>query len=359
MPEKRQREEVAKAVSRLKSDLAAADLNIIGLHASHLLGSIPIFPCSSACLATLSPDICITLLDDVYSCRKMLERGGYPFRYSQLLNWRQIECGIADYLAVACGVENIYLAAKHPSVMLYRLLFEPRRPRLYSASQITNVRRDLKARAEIEKHRRRIHKEYVVFDPLTVDDRILVNDLPQGAPQNEVIAVRQEARWPCSLSDLGEQYESLVPEDASVFPVSIGVGEAEELHRPDEMSSYRSPIDAQITHRDFRYIDQADAVGAFRPRFMGHESGGVAAEKSYAAGSGGKPVVEYTPPEDVRGQGSKPFSTPLPGPFCQDLRTFYERLQHTAEQEALRRHAQRTDCYNKFESFRDQLSGKS
>lgn len=350
-PQKKQREAVTEAIGRMSGRLPEADLNIISLHACHQCGSIPVFPCTSEAVKGLDPAICITLIDDVYSCRKRLKRGGYPYRHHQLLNWRQVECGIADLIADASSIENVYLAAKHPRMMVYRLLFEPKRPRLYSASQITNVRDNPQARKEIEAHRRHIHQEFVVFDPLTVDDRILVNSLPGEETEAETFQVGIDARWPSDFSDIGPHYESLVPEDPNLFPLTVEVKEAEELNRPDQMSSPMSTIDAQITQRDFRYIDQADVMAAYRPRLLGHESGGVAAEKLYAAGTGATPVVEYSPSEDTADTASRPFSTPLPGPVLLDLDTFYESLDSTARAEADRRYQRNAERYLIFEEF--------
>lgn len=261
--QKKQREAVTAAIGRMSGRLPDADLNIISLHACHQCKSMPVFPCTSEAVKGLDPAICITLIDDVYSCRKRLEHGGYPYRYHQLLHWRQTECSIADLIAEASSIENVYLAAKHPSMMVYRLLFEPKRPRLYSASQITNVRDDPKAQKGVEANRRRIHKQFVVFDPLTVDDRILVNSLPVDETEAESFQVGIDARWPSDLSDIGPHYESLVPEDPNLFPLTVEVKEAEELNRPDQMSSPMSTIDAQITQRDYRYIDQADVMAAY------------------------------------------------------------------------------------------------
>ncbi|HUU90925.1 MAG TPA: hypothetical protein VM238_06915 [Phycisphaerae bacterium] len=348
--QKNQREAVTAAIGRMSGRLRHADVNLLSLHACHQCGSIPVFPCSSEAVERLDPAICITLIDDLYSCRQRLERG-YPYRYHQLLNWRQVECGIADLIADACGIENVYLAAKHPRMMVYRLLFEPKRPRLYSACQITNVRDDPKARNEIEAHRRHIHQKFVVFDPLTVDDRILVNSLPGEEAEAETFQVGIDARWPADLSDIGLDYESLVPEDPELFPLTIKVEEAQELNTPDQMSSHMSTIDAQITQRDFRYIDQADAVAAYRPRFKGHESRGVAAEKTYAAGSGATPVIEYSPSEDIEGTLSRPFSTPVSGPVLQDLEAFYQKLDSSAREEAERRYRRNAERYHLFEEF--------
>lgn len=353
---KEQQDEVTQAIARLAVSLKRANLNIIGLHASHLSYGIPVFPCSAEAVSVLGPHLFITLLDDVYACRARLAGDGYPYSCYLLLNWRVMECGVADHLASACKVENIYLAAKHPRMTAYRLLFEPRMPRLYSASQITAVRDDPQLRQEIEQHRRRLHQQFVVFDPLTTDDRVLVNSLPKE-PRGTSITIGTEARWPCDLSDLGEDYACLVAENGSLFPFQIDVREAIELSTPLERRSFRSPIDAQITQRDFRYIDQSDVVSAYRPRLNGHESSGVAAEKRYAAGTGKRPVVEYSTQDDLdkfyHETESRPFSTPLLGPACTTPDQFYGKLAEIAKRESARRYGQRRRSYARFEAFRD------
>jgi len=347
--QKRQRQAVEQAVSRMRPKLPDANLNIVSVHACHLRGSIPLFVCAAKCVAELQPHLCVTLIDDVYACGHRLRQGGYSFRYHQLLSWRQLECGLGDTIAEACDVENFYLSAKHPRLMLYRLIFEPSLPRLYSASQITNAREDPQKRDEINAHRRRIHQSYVVFDPLTIDDRILVNHLPEH--DEPKFQIDFAARWPADISELGDEYQSLVPEQHAIFPLEVETDEARALSRSDQMSDFQSTIDAQITHRDYRYIDQADVMAAYRPRLMGHESGGVAAEKTYAAGTGSTPVVEYSPPEDTAQAESKPFGTPLPGPVLQDLNAFYQKLDSTAREEADRRYQANVDRYKKCEEF--------
>ena len=351
-PPREQEEEIQSGIRKLVRKLPDADLNVIGLHASHLCYGIPQFPCSLRALRRIKPDILLTIFDDVYACRAKLKLAGYPYRYDLLLNGRMIEGGVADSLATGLSIDNLVLAAKHPAVTAYRLVFEPGIPRVYSASQISNVRDNPALRSEIERHRRYVHRKYAVFDPLTIDDRVLVNRLGRCRGKTS-LRIRASDRWPCDLSDLGETYRCLVPEDPSVFPVAVGLAEARELNSPVEQRSGRSLIDAQITQRDFRYIDQADVMAAYRPRLRGHESGGVAAEKTYAAGSGRTPVVEYTTQEDVNEFGSRPFSTPLLGPVCRDLRVFHEKLEAEAAREAQRRCRSKRQYYARFESFRE------
>lgn len=351
-PPRVQQDQVSDAINKIAKRRGDKDLTIVRLHACHLCGGIPVFPLSTEAISSLRPDICLTVFDDVYASKKALEGAGYPYRYETLLNWRVIECGVGDHLAAACGVENIYLAAKHPAITAYRLVFQPEIPRLYSASQITAVRNDPALRNEIEEHRRRLHKEYTVFDPLTIDDRVLVNSLP-ASPTSQDFQVSAEARWPSDLSDLGEDYASLVAEDRSIFPIAINTHEAQFLNGPLEQSSYRSPIDTQIRSRDFRYIEQSDVMAAYRPRLGGHESSGVAAEKTYAAGMGKTPVVEFSPPDDTRGMASKAFSTPLLGPACTTKASFYDKLSQVAAEEAKRRCNSKADYYARFIAFRD------
>ena len=138
-----------------------------------------------------------------------------------------------------------------------------------------------------------------------------------------------------------------------MFPIEISKQEAQYLNRPLERSSYRSPIDTQIRSRDFRYIEQSDVMAAYRPRLNGRESPGVAAEKTYAAGMGVTPVVEFSPPSDTRGMASRPFSTTLLGPACTTKTGFYKKLSQVAAAEAKRRCQSKRDYYARFIGFRD------
>lgn len=353
-----QKEIVSDAIEKgICPQLSNAELNIINLHAAHLCAGIQVFPCIAKSIEAIKPDIFVTLLDDIFNCKTRLERDGYPFSFSQLLTWRQIECGMVDHLAQVLDIDNIYLAAKHPRITLYRLIFDPQKPRIYSASQITKARESLGAIDEIEKHRRILHQKYVAFDPLTLDDRLIINKIPDNTNGDEIFEITQDKRWPCDFSDLGEEYKSLVVQDESFFPLKIEVQTAMNLNKPIEKNSRRNIIDVQIRHRDLRYIDQADVVSAYRPIWDGHESSGVDAEKIYAAGSGRTPVVEYSLPSDIEKLGSKVFNTPLAGPLCTELNEFYTQLNTVAVKEALKRYRRNKKKYAKFESFRNRWVG--
>ena len=354
---KRQQNEVYSAADKLRKDLKKANLNLIGLHAAHLCAGTPVFPCSVPAMQLLKPDLFLTLIDDVYACRARLDANGYPYSYSQLLFWRQIECAIADNLADACGCDNLYFAAKHPRITAYRLILKPEMPRLYSASQITAVRNKPNLVKEIETHRRRIHKDYAVLDPITIDDRLLINGLPKDNYKGKTFGVDKKSRWTCDFSDLGSQYASLTQDESDTFPLTIDRREARSLNEPIEQNSHRNAIDAQIRYRDFRYIDQVDVMSAYRPRLLQHQSSGVAAEKMYAAGAGETTVVEYSTPKDIADITSKPFQTPpLAGPICKNLKSFYDTLKREALKEAKRRFKQKEDYYARFVRFRQAFS---
>ncbi len=353
---KGQREQVEAAISSMTNELANADLNVIGLHAVHFCSGMPVFPCAPDSVRKLSPDVAVTLIDDTYVCRRRLDDVGYPYTHHELLVWRAIECGFADNIADACKTPNIVIAAKHPSITLYRVLFEPKVPRLYSASQITRVRDVPEAHKEIDIHRHRLHQQFAVYDPLTIDDRLLINHLTDKKTDEKTISIEPDSRWACDLLGLGSEYLGMVPDNGNVFPVEISSSEARSLSRPIENSSSRNIIDVHITARDYRYIDQSDVMVAYRPRFEGHESRGVAAEKSYAAATGNTPVVEYTPECDVEDVSSRPFSTIVPGPVLSELELFYDNIKEVAAQEAARRFNRGTDHFQKFEDFRARFS---
>lgn len=354
MPAKYQQEQVDQAIHKISCRLKPG-INIIALHASHLCEGVFAFPCSPGSIQRIRPNICITLLDDIYACHARLTKDGYPYRYHQLLTWRIVECGIADNLAEVQGIENIYFAAKHPAITTYRLIFDLSCPRVYSASQITAVRDSPRLRAEIETHRRELHRQYAVFDPLTIDDRVLINAIPRCS-RNKRFSIAKQSRWPSDLSDMGSQYRSLVPEDANLFPITVELKEAIELDTPLHRRSFQNVIDAQIRRRDFRYIDQADVMAAYRPRLNGHESSGVAAEKTYAAGSGARPVVEYSTATDLRRFRSGAFNTPLAGPICDNLADFYESIRREASREAEKRCRKFEKRYAVFREFADNFA---
>ena len=117
-----------------------------------------------------------------------------------------------------------------------------------------------------------------MFDPLTIDERILAlanQGRQEGAGD---VCIGPDDRWPMGFSD---DLEGMTPSDDIQYPLVIPADQIEEAI---------DDIDRQIESRDYRLIDQVEAVAAFRPNYRTHYSRGVFAELQYAAQTAGIPV---------------------------------------------------------------------
>lgn len=132
--------------------------------------------------------------------------------------------------------------------------------------------------AQVDAFRMRLHEQFTVFDPLSIDERILSQAYDCRAKGEDHVAVELAARWPTGFS--GEYASMAAPYD-SAYPLSIPVDEIEEAI---------NDIDRQIEARDFRLINQVQAVAAYRPDYGQHRSRGVSSELQYAAQTAGIPV---------------------------------------------------------------------
>ncbi len=267
-------------------------------------------------IASLNPTGFITLIDDAYSiwyrirARELVPYGSY-IRLQDIIEWRRIETLLTDLLACSLGVKNYVVAVKHPSQMLYRLLFEDVKSLLiYAAYPITEPRQPQygsEGRKEIDDHRYFLHSQpYIVFDPLTIDERAFlfafihkygeeaITEPPSFA--NEVLTLREADRWP-----LPKEF-TMVSDPPDIFSPQSPKLPSDEVHAI--ISPYQrerealSVIDTQIIERDFRYISEIDLMVAYRPLWRGKESKGVRTEMQYSKGLA--PLIVYHHPSEDR-----------------------------------------------------------
>jgi len=224
-------------------------------------------------IKNFQPNIFITLIDDVFSIWKRINSrdemspSGSYFRLRELYSWRSAEILMTDFLAKCLfpskSIKNYVVAAKHPTHMLYRLLFEPKKLIVYVAFPITSTREDPKKIDEINKFRMKLHKMFTVFDPATIDEdilRILLNK-----QTGKTLIIRKEDRWP-------------IPNNWSLckdvnYPIKLDANEAREVVKDTR---------DHIMLRDFRLIDQSDCLVGYRPNYEGKRSTGMFAEITYA-----------------------------------------------------------------------------
>ena len=267
------------------------------------------------------PDCIITLVDDMLDIRAALARRDaahhthFQLRLREILAWRSAEIAMADLLA-----RNLYerrtiphyvVGVKHPAEMLYRLIFHRRRfPVVYSSFPITAVRYEVDHHASIDAIRRELHRRFIVFDPLTLDEGTpQVFDKARAACADgvtEIAITAAEARWP--LDHAGTLKDGL----PSAFPMTLDPQEALEVW--DDMEN-------QVRHRDLTMVEQAQCVAAYRITMGGRLSTGMYSELMYASHTAepARPVLMYADPQD--GGLDHPF-----------LRNFNHRTYHTTDE---------------------------
>lgn len=346
MPLKSKRTVLEKAVHDCVRivEQSKAPVKFVSLHATYFGGGELSAPLSVHWLALLSPDRILTLVDDAYAIRARIAGEGYDIPYTHLLFWRAADLMLVDNFAdrltgqMGKQIENQVIAVKHPLLAFYRLLFEPRRPRIYCGFHVTHVRTNSTAKNEINEFRRKLQQEYLVFDPLTVDDRILVNFLRPRLGSRKVTIPSSE-RWDWRISDDPANPLSPMIDDEQFFPLRVNVGEARMLASGSQPT--KSIIDAQITSRDFRYIDQADVMVAFRPWWSGETSIGVETEMGYAQQHEKGPII-YSVAKDeekytVKHGTSVPLKKEVFGPRCYVWEAFDKKLRETCNAAAATR----------------------
>ena len=237
------------------------------------------------------PDCIITLVDDMLDIRAALARRdaeqhtNFQLRLREILAWRTAEIAMADLLA-----RNLYerrkiphyvVSVKHPAEMLYRLIYHRRRfPVVYSSFPITAIRDDGERRDSVDAIRQELHRRFIVFDPLTLDEGTpQVFDKARAACADgvhEIAITAEEARWPL---------------DNASFPMTLDPREALEVW--DDMEN-------QVRHRDLTMVEQAQCVAAYRITMGGRLSTGMYSELMYASHTAepARPVLMYADPED-------------------------------------------------------------
>ena len=263
------------------------------------------------------PDCIITLVDDMLDIHAAMQRRdadqhtNFRLRLREILAWRSAEIAMADLLA-----RNLYemrtiphyvVGVKHPAEMLYRLIFRRRQyPLVYSSFPITAVRDDPDLRSRIDDIRNELHRRFIVFDPLTLDEGTpQVFARAQAAVSDavpEITICEHEARWPMEIA--GTLSDGRPP----TYPMTLDPQEALEVW---------DDLENQIRHRDLTMVEQAQCIAAYRITMGGRLSTGMYSELMYATHTAepARPVLMYADPSD----------NGLEHPFLRNFnhRTFY------------------------------------
>ena len=296
-------------------------------------------------IKSFKPDIFVTLIEDLFLIwRRVVRRekeeaptASY-FRLRDIASWRSVEILITDLLSnfllqrakKEIKNTNYVVAVKHPLMMFYGLLFQPNILKVYSSFPITKPRSDPAERAPIDAFRMRLHEKYTVFDPLTIDEKIMEILLDKYYPKDEKtkarslnpsdeLTIAKTDRWPLPSGF------SLVEDEQDDYPIVLNAMEVQEVVQD---------VHENIETRDFRLIDQVQCLAAWRPYYEHRTHEGVSGEINYARNNANIPRHLYFPAEDGNPEES-PFAAK--GVPHLDLSKLYEALDKIQKSIILRK----------------------
>jgi nucleoside 2-deoxyribosyltransferase len=208
----------------------------------------------------------INVVEDLTKVQnKLLESSWGDRHIIEPLYWRDEEKYLTDIFADICGLERAYvMGCSEPPAEMEKLIWHPDIKKVYLSFPITNIIKDKEAKKEITDFKDEIREFLMLFDPHSVKDY----------------------------------------DDTYVF---------------EEMREIRKEVGHTTEERDYRLIDQADAVVVYFPKHVG--SKGVDAEMNYARQTG-KPIYKYTPGKKEEG----PFAVP-PSHFSDNPKEFVKLLK--------------------------------
>jgi adenylate kinase len=251
-------------------------------------------------LRTFGPDIIVTLIDNVHTVNSRIRKRSDPNDYvrsvtmKDLMSWREAEIMTAQTIA-----DNLYsdkreiphylVALDHRAQILYQLMFEIRKKKIYASYPMTGMKGDQNSVSAVKAFVEELKKHFIVFDPGTIREKIL--------------------------------HDSVVQHLREPLPSSASVEVEGEEYRIEELLPILPDIGGQIITRDERLIRQSDTVIAYRPAL----SEGARYELDYATQIG-KSSLAFHPMED----GESPFAQRA-GALYNDYQKFLCAIKELAE----------------------------
>ncbi len=211
-------------------------------------------------MQALDADLYVTLVDNVDAVHERLERDhDVQHTLKDILVWREEEIVVTESVAAALrGWGHAYILARgiegDTAESLYRLMFEPKRKRVYPSFPMTHVMDMPEVLADIDGFRAALVEHFICFDPGDLDEKRLLF---------EAGAATQRGKAEITISVNGRDV---------VIPVS-------------DVTAVAGDIDGQIYARDFKLIDQSDMIVSYVPELPGGKPGlssGVERELQHA-----------------------------------------------------------------------------
>lgn len=212
-------------------------------------------------------DLYLTMVDNVENVHQRLLRDhDIDHTLKDIMVWREEELLATEIIAnITRGFGHFFMVSRggrsptHQTI--YRLLFEPRRRKVYLSFPMSHVMDLPQTLAEIDEFKRTIQEHFICFDPADVEEFVL---------HTMAVAAMQEGRTAIEVNAVNGM---LTLKTADVAQIS-------------------GDILGQIYARDFKMIDQSDLIISLVPELPGGKpalSSGVERELHHAF-EGGKEV---------------------------------------------------------------------
>jgi len=195
-------------------------------------------------MTALDADLYVTLVDNVDAVHERLLRDhDIVHTLKDIMVWREEEILATEILAHAIGGHGkYYVLARGVSGQtansLVRLMFEPKRKRIYPSFPMSHVMDMPDVLAEIDAFRDALAEHFICFDPGDLDEKRLLFEAANAARRGEkTVMIKVNGR-----------------------DIPFGV---------TDVTGVEADIDSQIYARDFKLIDQSDMIVSYIPEVTG------------------------------------------------------------------------------------------
>jgi adenylate kinase len=217
-------------------------------------------------------DLYLTLLDNAESVHQRLSREhDIDHSLKDIMVWREEELLATEILANAIrGYGHFFMMSRGRNIMttqtIHRLMFEPKRKKVYLSFPMSHVMDLPDTLAEIDRFKAAINEHFTCFDPGDVDEFVL---------HTAAVKALQAG-------------QTTIQVDAADGPITLKTADVAQIS---------GDIMGQIYARDFKMVDQSDMIISLVPELPNGKPGlssGVERELHHAFEGGKEVYVVWT-----------------------------------------------------------------
>ena len=202
--------EIAQQLDQIRRSEKASAEQFVGIatHTTFFWRSTYLEAFPQHLLATLNPDLFITIIHNMKDIKNSLDHDPYhrfaDITLSDILHWRDREVTNTSTWARDLGKGHFRIAHNEPAETLYGVIFRPEAKKIYASYPMSHVsKRQRDAAIELIAELRRIG--CVVFDPSSVDDAGYVDQLAGQGIDKQVVTTNTGDELRSLARDVGDQ----------------------------------------------------------------------------------------------------------------------------------------------------------